>query len=54
MKIFKKHKNYKFISLEAVNIRAINFYKKKLNFKEVGKKFRFFYCFKILIKFNNT
>lgn len=29
VKIFKKHKNYKFISLEAVNIRAINFYKKK-------------------------
>lgn len=54
IKIFKNHKNYKFISLEAVSIRAINFYKKKFNFKEVGKKFRFFNFFRILVKFNNT
>lgn len=50
--IFKYLKNYKFISLEAYDPRALYFYKKKFNFEEKGKKFRLTNSYKILIRKN--
>ena len=38
------------ITLEADNNRSISFYEKKLNFRIIGKKFRFFKNQKILMK----
>ena len=46
---FKK-KNMKTISLEADNTRSIAFYEKKMNFKAIGKKIRFFKFQTILTK----
>ena len=51
-RIFKSLKNYKFISLEAYDSKAIFFYKKKFNFKERGKKIRLGKFYSILIKKN--
>ena len=42
--------DYKYISLETLNYRAENFYKKKFNFYYIGPKLRFFKNLKILIK----
>ena len=49
LKDFKK-KNMNTITLEADNNRSISFYEKKLNFRIIGKKFRFFKYQKILMK----
>jgi hypothetical protein len=43
-------KNYKYLSLETLNYRAENFYRKKFNFYSIGFKLRFFKNLKILIK----
>jgi ribosomal protein S18 acetylase RimI-like enzyme len=43
-------KKYKHMSLETLNYRAENFYRKKFNFYSIGLKLRFFKNLKILIK----
>ena len=48
-KIFKKIKS-KFITVEAIDYKAYNFYSKKLNFIYVGEKFRIKKNLKILFK----
>jgi hypothetical protein len=42
--------DYKFLSLETLNYRAENFYKKKFNFYYIGQKLRFYKNLKILLK----
>jgi ribosomal protein S18 acetylase RimI-like enzyme len=42
--------DYKYLSLETLNYRAENFYKRKFNFYYIGSKLRFFKNLKILIK----
>jgi ribosomal protein S18 acetylase RimI-like enzyme len=42
--------DYKYLSLETLNYRAENFYKKKFNFYYIGLKLRFYKNLKILLK----
>ena len=46
----KKNKNNKYLSCETDTKRALMFYKKKLNFKYLGKKIRIPKLMNILIK----
>ena len=46
----KKNKNNKYLSCETDTKRALMFYKKKLNFKHLGKKIRIPKLMNVLIK----
>ena len=49
-KILKKTDSAKYITVEAINSRAYNFYTQKNNFIYVGKKIRLLYNLKVLVK----
>ena len=49
-KIFYSIRDSNYITVEAIDERAVNFYKKKLNFKFVGNKIRFTKKLRVLCK----